>query len=47
MTSWVPSRPRSVMTPVRWVVRTIAPEISVMVAFCRPMAKAAMAAARR
>ena len=31
-----PSSPRSVVTPVRWVVRTTAPEIRVMVAFCKP-----------
>jgi hypothetical protein len=32
-----PSRPRSVTTPVRCVVRTTAPEISVTVAFWRPI----------
>ena len=37
-----PSRPRSVTTPVRWVVRTTAPEMRVIVAFCRPIANDAI-----
>ncbi len=31
--------PRSVTTPVRWVVRTTAPEMRVTRAFCSPIAK--------
>ena len=41
------SMPRSVVTPVRWVVRTTAPEILVMVAFCRPMANAGKPASQK